>query len=162
MEESKRNKILLWVGGILGVLCAIAIILFGYEEKKVRVFCEEYELAKTDEFMYYIDKCGVEDISYNTECLIVQGWIYKIDDEVKEYDVRVLLMDKSQDIYYELPTMYVLRPDVKSEEHSGFYCSASIKDIPKKINEYDLYIYYNCNDNCNLVFIGELCNETNE
>ena len=150
----KKDKVLLLIGVILAIMCTLVIILFRLDDS-VKTFSEDYIEANQDEYRYYFDECA-----YEGDYIWVQGWIYKIDNTVGIYDTRVVLKDRVTGVCYELPTMYVSRPDVESEKHSGFFAKGKIKGLQKNIENFDIYIYYNNNKKNSLIYIGELINET--
>ena len=102
-----------------------------------------YEL-KENAVTMQIDRCEL----VNNE-IIISGWAFLKDQNMEYFDMAILLMDKKDGIYYQIPTAYQERKDVTIEygaekydyNHSGFFARAKATKLPSK-GEFEVFINY--------------------
>lgn len=109
---------------------------------------------------------SVDKVEYNqlNQYLIIQGWVFKKDEDIKNVSSYYVLYDEQESKYIRLPSKMVTRNDVPKNLKVGYKISncgiASMIKINKlnKTHTYKIYVLYGNNDNNILVYMHKKIN----
>lgn len=113
-------------------------------------------------YSFYIDELDAQrsNISNKKDYIEMSGWFTRNNAEIKTVTLKIVLKNKSNNIYYLIPTDFYSRKEVTdfindgyNHEYSGF--SIKIPYLDDLDNtDYEIYILYGLNDEERLVSLN--------